>query len=73
MTIEIRVDRQTCLGYGNCVLVAPQLFELDDEGLAYPTRAQVEDSERDDVRKAVYDCPTDSISFVEHPDGPAAA
>jgi ferredoxin len=70
MTIEIRVDRETCQGYGNCMLVAPDLFDLDGDGLAFPKTAGVDDAHLAEVRKAVYDCPTDSISFVELSAGP---
>jgi ferredoxin len=63
--IEIRLDRSRCQGYGNCVLVAPELFDLDADGLAVVNHAYVGDEHLVAVRKAVYDCPTGSISFVE--------
>lgn len=63
--IRLAVDRETCLGYGNCVLVAENLFDLDDDGLAVVKRDVVGEAEREAVRRAVYDCPTDSISFEE--------
>lgn len=63
--IEINVNRERCQGYGNCVLVAPDLFDLDDDGLAVVRRAQVADDQLDAVQKAAYDCPTDSISFTK--------
>jgi ferredoxin len=66
--LEIKVDRATCMGYGNCVVVAPDIFDVDDEGLVVTLRATVENHRLDDVRRAEYDCPTDSIRFVEHPD-----
>ncbi len=63
--IRITVDRTTCLGYGNCALVAEHLFEVDEEGLAVIKLPLVEDSEREAVRRAVYDCPTDSIALQD--------
>lgn len=68
--IRIAVDRETCLGYGNCVLVAEDLFELDDDGLSVVKRELVDEAEREAVRRAAYDCPTDSISFEEVEEGP---
>lgn len=32
--MKVRVDREACLGLGNCVAVAPTVFRLDDEGKA---------------------------------------
>ncbi len=68
--IEIKVDRSRCQGYGNCVLVAPELFDLDADGLAVVHQAYVGDEHLDAVRKAAYDCPTDSIAFVEGAEPP---
>lgn len=66
--IEVEINRDTCQGYGNCVLVAPELFDLDDEGLATLRVARVDEDALEDVRKAAYDCPTASISYVEEAD-----
>jgi ferredoxin len=63
--IRIEVNRETCSGFGSCVLVSDSLFDLDDEGLVVLKVATVPDEELDTVQRAVYDCPTDSISFTE--------
>ena len=68
--IEIKLDRESCQGYGNCVLVAPDLFDLDDDGLAVVRRSLVEDDQLDAVQKATYDCPTGSIAFTEGAQAP---
>lgn len=67
--IEIRIDRTGCQGYGNCVLVAPELFDLDADGIAVARLEQVGDEHRDAVRKAVYDCPTHSIAIGQDAPG----
>jgi ferredoxin len=33
-TLTLRIDRQLCVGFGDCVEMAAELFELDDEGIA---------------------------------------
>lgn len=58
----IKVNRGTCQGYGNCVLALPSVFDLDDEGLVVLKR---EDGELEGLRRAAYDCPTESILFTE--------
>ena len=52
------------------MLVAPDLFDLDADGLAVVNNAFVGDGLLEDVRKAAYDCPTDSIAFVEGAEPP---
>src|SRR5881409_742289 len=34
MGLEIEIDREICMGSGNCQFWAPATFDLDDEGIA---------------------------------------
>ena len=53
------VDRDACMGSGNCVFWAPGIFDLDDEGVA----AVVGDlaANEEVVRLAATHCPTSAI------------
>jgi ferredoxin len=58
---RIVVDRERCIGSGNCCFYAPNTFDLDDE-----LKSVVIDPEGDepaDVRAAVEGCPVDAISI----------
>jgi ferredoxin len=58
---RIVVDRERCIGSGNCCFYAPNTFELDDE-----LKSVVVDPEGDDpadVRAAVEGCPVNAISI----------
>ncbi|MFE2938131.1 ferredoxin [Streptomyces sp. NPDC059255] len=71
--IGIRVDRERCQGYGNCVMALAGAFDIDDEGLVVLKRATVGDGETGALRRAAYDCPTEAISFHAADDaGPEA-
>jgi ferredoxin len=62
MGIEIAIDRELCMGSGNCSFWAPGVFDLDDDGIAVvldPT-AQPEDK----VVLAAQGCPTQAISVT---------
>jgi ferredoxin len=62
MGIEIAIDRELCMGSGNCSFWAPGVFDLDDDGIAVvldPT-AQPEDK----VVLAAQGCPTQAISVL---------
>jgi ferredoxin len=59
--IEIRIDRETCMGSGNCLFWAPRSFDLDDEG-----RSVVLDPDATDevhLRVAAEGCPVGAISL----------
>ena len=64
MSVEIRIDRESCMGSGNCSFWAPGVFELDDEGIAHlvdPTAAPDDDK----VVLAAQGCPTSAITVVQ--------
>ena len=37
MALEIRIDREKCMGSGNCSFWAPGSFDLDEEGISIVT------------------------------------
>jgi ferredoxin len=64
--LEVTVDRALCIGSGDCVDTAPDVFQLDDEDKAVvvdPDGASV-----DDVIEAARNCPVSAI-FVAGEDG----
>jgi ferredoxin len=64
--LEITVDRARCIGSGDCVDTAPDVFQLDDEDKAVvvdPDGAQL-----DDIIAAAGNCPVAAI-FVVGEDG----
>jgi ferredoxin len=64
--IQVTVDRGLCIGSGDCVDTAPDVFQLDDEDKAVvidPDGAPV-----DDVVSAAGNCPVSAI-FVVGEDG----
>ena len=64
--IEITVDRALCIGSGDCVDTAPDVFELDEEDKARvidPDGAPI-----DEVLEAAANCPVTAI-FVYGEEG----
>jgi ferredoxin len=60
VALDIRIDRDTCMGSGNCAFWAPGVFDLDDDGIAVvldPTAA-----DDDKIIMAAQGCPTQAIS-----------
>lgn len=62
--IEVRINRGTCQGYGNCVLASPELFDLDEGGLVVLKETSWTADQLHRLRQAAYDCPTESISVI---------
>ena len=58
---QVHIERSTCEGYGNCVSACPDIFDLDDDGLVVFDSDAAAEASLDDLRRAAYDCPTESI------------
>jgi ferredoxin len=58
--LKIRIDRELCVGFGDCVTGAPEAFVLDDEGLA--VFKQPEQVERERLLAACEACPVDALT-----------
>ena len=57
------VDKDICQGHAVCVGLAPEVFELDDNG-----KSEVKDPEGADestIQQAIDGCPVDAISWKE--------
>jgi ferredoxin len=59
---RIVIDRSLCSGFGSCAELAPQIFELDGEGLA---SVRVGTSDDTTVLDAAAACPMAAISVIE--------
>jgi ferredoxin len=65
VTIRIRIEAERCEGFGNCINAAPDIFELDDEGHVCLKKETVGNERLEAVRRAVYDCPVNVISYTQ--------
>ena len=54
-----------CISCGLCTEEYPDLFQMDDEGIARPVREQVSPEREADARQAAEDCPVDVIITEE--------
>jgi len=62
--MRIVVDYEKCLGYGNCVLAAPEVFDIDDtEGVVSLLIENPGESRRESVERAISSCPTKALSL----------
>ncbi len=64
--MKVRVDRDLCIGVGNCVAFAPTVFQLDEENKAVVLDPSSVDD--DTLLEAAESCPEDAI-IVEDDEG----
>jgi ferredoxin len=60
---RVQVDRERCVGSGVCESLAPEVFEVDDDGLLVVHREEPDTDQLDAVRDAVQQCPARALSL----------
>jgi ferredoxin len=65
MGLEVRVDREECIGAQSCVRWAPHVFQIDDEGLAEVLADGVTAGPLADILKAAAGCPTNAVIVLQ--------
>jgi ferredoxin len=65
--MKVHVDSQVCAGFGVCLGLCPEVFELHDDGYAIVTVSEVPLELEDAVRQAVNQCPARAISLSDDP------
>jgi ferredoxin len=59
--LRIQIDRQLCVGFGDCVEAAPRAFRLDGENVVV-FRPEAEVVPRDRLLAACEACPVDALT-----------
>ena len=63
MALEIKIDRENCMGSGNCSFWAPGVFDLDDDGIAIVLDPGA--APDDKIVLAAQGCPTQAIAVFD--------
>ncbi|MCW2898773.1 MAG: hypothetical protein JWO67_1038 [Streptosporangiaceae bacterium] len=64
--MKVTADREVCIGSGNCVLAAPQVFDQDEDvGLVVLLGPEIASENATAVRDAVAHCPSSALRIVE--------
>ncbi|MCW2881406.1 MAG: ferredoxin [Sphaerisporangium sp.] len=63
--MKVEVDKEKCCGAGQCVMIAPDVFDQGDgDGVVILLRDTPAPEHRDGVREAVAVCPAAAIAIV---------
>jgi ferredoxin len=63
--LVVRIDRLLCVGFEDCLDVAPNGIAMDDQGIAVFTPA-ADGLTRDQLLAACHICPVDAITVLEN-------
>jgi ferredoxin len=63
MPYRIRIDRGLCSGYGECVGIAPEVFQLGDDHVSLVLDPEGTDDEM--ILDAARACPVDAITLFD--------
>ena len=67
--MRIDASEYRCVGAGQCVRTAPEVFDQDDDGVVVVRTPEPVPEQRALVREAVYLCPASAISLDESRQG----
>lgn len=62
--LTVRVDRLLCVGFGDCIEVAPELWEFDDEGIVV-FKEPLPEIERERLIQSCDICPVDALELYD--------
>jgi ferredoxin len=63
--MRIDIDRDRCASTGGCEALAPDVFEIGDDGALVVLIPEPDRADLADVRNAVAACPTRALSLTE--------
>ncbi|GAA3031403.1 ferredoxin [Streptomyces olivoverticillatus] len=63
--MRIGADTDICIGAGQCVLSAPDVFDQDDDGIVTVMAEPADEEAREAVRQAALICPSQAITVQE--------
>ncbi|MFS7878702.1 ferredoxin [Streptomyces asiaticus] len=67
--MKITVDEERCCGAGQCVLIAPEVFDQrEEDGIVLLLDAEPADGQHTAVREAASVCPAAAIQLSESRD-----
>lgn len=61
----LKADFEVCQGYANCVITAPDVYDIDDDGTVVLLKTEISEQERAKVDEAVNACPVSALSIED--------
>ena len=61
--MKANVDKDTCIGCGACPSICPEVFSMDDDGLAKAMDSEIPEDVQESAQEARDSCPVDAIDI----------
>ena len=61
----LKADFGACQGYANCVDAAPDVYDIDDDGVVVLLKEEITDAERPRIEEAARSCPVSALIIEE--------
>jgi ferredoxin len=65
MHTEIHIDKDVCIGAGQCALAAPRVFTQDDDGYSTVLPGSEDGGDDPMLREAARACPVNAITVAD--------
>jgi ferredoxin len=65
MGMKARVEKDLCIGCGLCAALSPEVFHMEDDGLAKAIEDELTEELLEGAREAEQQCPTEAIAVEE--------
>ena len=63
--MKVHVNSDICAGFGICLGIAPEVFQLHDDCYAIVLVSEVNPEDEDAMRRAASQCPAQAITLSE--------
>ena len=61
--MKATVDQELCIGCGVCESVCPEVFQMNDEGLAEAIEGKINQADMENAKQAQTECPVEAITI----------
>ncbi|TCT12115.1 ferredoxin [Natranaerovirga pectinivora] len=61
--MKAHVDKEACIGCELCPSICPEVYRMEDDGLAVAIDVDVPSEHEDAAQEAAESCPTDAIEI----------
>ena len=59
----LKADFGACQGYANCVDAAPDVYDIDDDGVVVLLTESIPDADRPRIEEAARSCPVSALTI----------
>ena len=59
----LKADFGACQGYANCVMAAPDVYDIDDDGVVVLLKDEISEEELPAIEEAARSCPVSALTI----------